>query len=260
MYNTLILCVSHANTPLWFQKLDLCHKLYKVIFQLVMFFESYIKLLECFKYVQSTTQVRYHGLFTPSLAFHYHAWLTQYSKINKWIEHSLHTGRKFQNSIPWDRLRSWFDNIYLIDIIYLIWQYLLDLTIFTWFDNTYLILLDLTILTWIYNINMIWQYLLDLAWFDNIYLIWQYLLDFKTCFNGNTFQVNNITSQVDSIKDEITGALYELENGQVSPLNVDSPKSFTKQEAFANLTEYLKSQQYQKAVQLLRSFRYDGTL
>jgi len=91
-------------------------------------------------------------------------------------------------------------------------------------------------------------------------LIWQYLLDFKTCFNGNTFQVNNITSQVDSIKDEITGALYELENGQVSPLNVDSPKSFTKQEAFANLTEYLKSQQYQKAVQLLRSFRYDGTL
>lgn len=105
------------------EKLDLCQKLYKLIFQLVMLFESYIKLLECFRMVQTATQV------------------------------------------------------------------------------------------------------------------------------------NDISEQVESIKGEITVAVSELENGQVSPLNVDSPKPISKQEAFSSLTEYIKSQQYQKAVQLVRSFR-----
>ncbi|XP_060599761.1 protein furry homolog [Ruditapes philippinarum] len=106
------------------QKLDLCQKLYKLIFQLVMLFESYIKLLDCFKLVQTASQV------------------------------------------------------------------------------------------------------------------------------------NDISGQVESIKGEVTAAMSELENGQASPLNVDSPKPVTKQDAFSSLTEYIKSQQYQKAIQLVRSFRY----
>ncbi|XP_053400043.1 protein furry-like isoform X2 [Mercenaria mercenaria] len=68
-------------------------------------------------------------------------------------------------------------------------------------------------------------------------------------------QVNDISGQVENIKGEVTAAMSELENGQASPLNVDSPKTITKQDAFSSLSEYIKSQQYQKAVQLVRSFR-----
>ena len=64
-----------------------------------------------------------------------------------------------------------------------------------------------------------------------------------------------MSASVSSVKEGITAAQSELENGQVSPLNVDSPKSLTKQEACSSLMEYLRSQQYLKALQLLRSFR-----
>ena len=64
-----------------------------------------------------------------------------------------------------------------------------------------------------------------------------------------------MSSSVSGVKEGITAAQAELEHGQVSPLNVDSPKSLTKQEACNSLMEYLKSQQYLKALQLLRTFR-----
>ncbi|WAQ97896.1 FRYL-like protein [Mya arenaria] len=80
------------------------------------------------------------------------------------------------------------------------------------------------------------------------------LLDCFDLVKTNT-QVNDLSSQVESIQGEIKSALSELENGQASPFNVDSPKSLSKQEAFTGLAEYLKSQQYQKALQLLRSYR-----
>ena len=69
------------------------------------------------------------------------------------------------------------------------------------------------------------------------------------------FQVVDMSSSVSGVKEGITAAQAELEHGQVSPLNVDSPKSLTKQEACNSLMEYLKSQQYLKALQLLRTFR-----
>ncbi|XP_052278154.1 protein furry-like isoform X3 [Dreissena polymorpha] len=81
------------------------------------------------------------------------------------------------------------------------------------------------------------------------------LLDCLTQVKSDT-QVNDVTGQVESIKGEIIAAMSELENGQASPLNLDSPKPpLSKHEAVGHLAEYLKSQQYQKALQLLRSFR-----
>ena len=60
--------------------------------------------------------------------------------------------------------------------------------------------------------------------------------------------------QVSAVKTELSNAMMELENGQASPFNVDS-KVMNKHEAVLSLAEYLQSQQYLKAIQLLRSFR-----
>ena len=68
-------------------------------------------------------------------------------------------------------------------------------------------------------------------------------------------KVVDMSVSVSGVKEGITAAQTELENGQVSPLNVDSPKSLTKQEACSSLMEYLKGQQCLKALQLLRTFR-----
>ncbi|XP_021378295.1 protein furry-like isoform X2 [Mizuhopecten yessoensis] len=68
-------------------------------------------------------------------------------------------------------------------------------------------------------------------------------------------QVVDISSQVSSLREEITQALSEMENGQDSPVNIDSGKVLTKQEALSSLAEYVNGQQYMKAIQLLRSFR-----
>ncbi|KAL4229824.1 hypothetical protein ACF0H5_010216 [Mactra antiquata] len=94
-------------------------------------------------------------------------------------------------------------------------------------------------------------------------LIFQLVMLFESytklldCFRivQSASQINDMTGQVEGVKKEIISAISELENGQVSPLNVDSPKTITKQEAFSSLSDYVKSQQYQKAIQLLRSFR-----
>jgi hypothetical protein len=68
-------------------------------------------------------------------------------------------------------------------------------------------------------------------------------------------QVTDISLQLCSLKEELNHALDELENGQVSPINIDSAKPLTKQEAVKSLLEYISGQQYVKAVQLVRSFR-----
>lgn len=61
--------------------------------------------------------------------------------------------------------------------------------------------------------------------------------------------------QVTSIKREITHSISELDNGQSSPVNIDSFKMLSKTEAITCLTEHVSGQQYQKAIQLVRSFR-----
>ncbi|KAL3879804.1 hypothetical protein ACJMK2_032086 [Sinanodonta woodiana] len=75
------------------------------------------------------------------------------------------------------------------------------------------------------------------------------------CSVRSSPQVADMSLQVSVVKRDIFGAQSELENGQVSPLNEYSPKTFSKQEAISSMLEYLRSQQYQKAIQLLRSFR-----
>ena len=72
---------------------------------------------------------------------------------------------------------------------------------------------------------------------------------------GGSPQVTDISLQLCSLKEELNHALDELENGQVSPINIDSAKPLTKQEAVKSLLEYISGQQYVKAVQLVRSFR-----
>ncbi|KAK6173600.1 hypothetical protein SNE40_017021 [Patella caerulea] len=69
-----------------------------------------------------------------------------------------------------------------------------------------------------------------------------------------TPQVVDMSLQATSLQVEMSTALQELENGQASPFNVDF-KAVNKQEAITSLAEYLQTQQYLKAVQLLRSFR-----
>ena len=48
----------HLNTlPCIIQKLDLCRKLYRLLFQLFLLFENYLKLLDKFDNIQSSPQV-----------------------------------------------------------------------------------------------------------------------------------------------------------------------------------------------------------
>jgi hypothetical protein len=61
--------------------------------------------------------------------------------------------------------------------------------------------------------------------------------------------------QVSSLRSEVSQALQEMENGQVSPINTDSSKIITKAEAVTSLLEYINGHQFVKAIQLLRSFR-----
>ncbi|XP_041356858.1 protein furry-like isoform X3 [Gigantopelta aegis] len=67
-------------------------------------------------------------------------------------------------------------------------------------------------------------------------------------------QVLDMSLQVSAVKAELSNAMVELENGQASPFSMDS-KVMNKHEAVLSLAEYLQSQQYLKAIQLLRSFR-----
>ncbi|XP_048243647.1 protein furry-like isoform X3 [Haliotis rufescens] len=67
-------------------------------------------------------------------------------------------------------------------------------------------------------------------------------------------QVTDMSLQATSVKSSLSHAMQELENGQASPFNVDC-KVVSKQEAVSSLAEYIHSQQYPKAIQLLRSFR-----
>jgi len=64
-----------------------------------------------------------------------------------------------------------------------------------------------------------------------------------------------MSGQVEGVRADISACIRELENGQVSPLNIDSPKPCSKQEAFQSLIDYLRSQQYVRALQLLRAYR-----
>ncbi|BFZ15206.1 hypothetical protein BsWGS_18245 [Bradybaena similaris] len=66
-------------------------------------------------------------------------------------------------------------------------------------------------------------------------------------------QVNDMSAQVISVRNELLMSLEELENGQASPFNVDTHVG--KQEAVAALAEYLHGAQYLKAIQILRKFR-----
>uniref|UniRef100_A0A0B7AGE7 Protein furry C-terminal domain-containing protein n=1 Tax=Arion vulgaris TaxID=1028688 RepID=A0A0B7AGE7_9EUPU len=66
-------------------------------------------------------------------------------------------------------------------------------------------------------------------------------------------QVNDMSAQVISVRNELILSLDELENGQASPFYVDNHTD--KQEALAALAEYLHGAQYLKAIQILRKFR-----
>lgn len=68
-------------------------------------------------------------------------------------------------------------------------------------------------------------------------------------------QIADMSLQVSSVREEVSHALLEVENGQVSPINTDSSKILTKGEAVLSLLEYVNGLQFVKAVQLLRSFR-----
>lgn len=70
-----------------------------------------------------------------------------------------------------------------------------------------------------------------------------------------TPQIADMSLQVSSVREEVSHALLEVENGQVSPINTDSSKILTKGEAVLSLLEYVNGLQFVKAVQLLRSFR-----
>lgn len=61
--------------------------------------------------------------------------------------------------------------------------------------------------------------------------------------------------QVKSLKDMISHALTEMENGQVSPMNIDAGKPTSKQEALVSLMEYITGEQFVQAVQLLHAYR-----
>ena len=76
-------------------------------------------------------------------------------------------------------------------------------------------------------------------------------LPFKFCT-----QIADMSLQVSTVKNEVTKAIDEMENGQASPINTDSSKPLTKSEALTSIIEYINGHQYVKAVQLLRSFRY----
>ncbi|XP_063413170.1 protein furry-like isoform X1 [Mytilus trossulus] len=80
------------------------------------------------------------------------------------------------------------------------------------------------------------------------------LMDIFRSLEGSP-QVSDISLQLCSLKEQLNHALEELENGQVSPINIDSSKPVIKQEAVKNLLEYISGQQYVKAVQLVRAFR-----
>lgn len=75
-----------------------------------------------------------------------------------------------------------------------------------------------------------------------------------TCFVTSP-QIADMSLQVSSVRTEVSQALQEVENGQVSPINTDSSKILTKGEAVLSLLEYVNGHQFVKAVQLLRSFR-----
>ncbi|XP_078324713.1 protein furry-like isoform X3 [Crassostrea virginica] len=68
-------------------------------------------------------------------------------------------------------------------------------------------------------------------------------------------QIADMSLQVSSVRAEVSQALQEMENGQVSPINTDSSKIITKPEAVLSLLEYVNGHQFVKAIQLLRSFR-----
>ncbi|XP_048776244.2 protein furry homolog-like isoform X2 [Ostrea edulis] len=68
-------------------------------------------------------------------------------------------------------------------------------------------------------------------------------------------QIADMSLQVSSLRSEVSQALQEMENGQVSPINTDSSKIITKAEAVTSLLEYINGHQFVKAIQLLRSFR-----
>ncbi|XP_061189012.1 protein furry-like [Saccostrea echinata] len=68
-------------------------------------------------------------------------------------------------------------------------------------------------------------------------------------------QIADMSLQVSSVRAEVSQALQEMENGQVSPINTDSSKIIMKAEAVTSLLEYINGHQFVKAVQLLRSFR-----
>ena len=65
----------------------------------------------------------------------------------------------------------------------------------------------------------------------------------------------DISQDVLELRDHFSHALSDMENGQDSPLNIDSNKQLNRSEALVSLTEYINGEQYTKAIQLLRSFR-----
>ncbi|XP_059157209.1 protein furry homolog isoform X2 [Physella acuta] len=67
-------------------------------------------------------------------------------------------------------------------------------------------------------------------------------------------QVSDMSGQVIQVRNELLLALQELENGQASPLHVDT-KVVSKQEGVLQLSEYLHGGKYLKAIQILRCFR-----
>jgi hypothetical protein len=49
----MIMCLSFT-----FQKLDLCRRLYRLIFQLILLFENFVKLMDIFRSLGGSPQVR----------------------------------------------------------------------------------------------------------------------------------------------------------------------------------------------------------
>ncbi|XP_025086109.1 protein furry homolog isoform X4 [Pomacea canaliculata] len=91
--------------------------------------------------------------------------------------------------------------------------------------------------------------------FQLILLFESYLKLLEVFHTVTTFpQVTDISAQVTGLRQELCGAMAELESGQASPYNVDS-KVLSREDAVASLTEYLTSHQQLQAIHILRSFR-----
>lgn len=164
----------------------MCRKLYKLIFQLILLFESYLKLLEVFHTVTTFPQVI---CYVDLCCFSLHRLCVLSSSSFFLISHYFLTQR--------------------VSCFFLI-KFCAE-----------------TINQWIQS------------WPNHV----------------SGLQVTDISAQVTGLRQELCGAMAELESGQASPYNVDS-RVLSREDAVASLTEYLTSHQQLQAIHILRSFRW----